>query len=443
MERRKFIEKSALTGAGLALSKTFGSYSVYAGTPSDKVRMALVGTNSRGLHVGKLFAQTPNVEITWLCDIDTNVISKSQEELLKLPSMAGKKLKSEKDIRKIVVQKDVDAIMVATPDHWHAPAAILAASNKKHCYLEKPCAHNPAEGEMLVKAKNKHGVVIQVGNQRRSFPGVKQMIADIQSGIIGNVYLGKAWYANNRKAIGTGKTAPIPANIDWELWQGPAPRKDFHDNYVHYNWHWFWHWGTGEALNNGTHELDVLRWGMGLEFPSKVSSTGGRYQWKDDWETPDTQLIQFQFGSKATIEWEGRSCNNFGVFGSGRGTIFYGEKGTIVYPGGDAYTVYDYDGKVIKEVKEGTALDLTNTISATAGLDQLHVQNFVEAVRGKETITSNVEEAVKSTLLPQLGNIAFRTEKTLLIDTITGKPKDEEALKLWGRTYENGWEPKF
>lgn len=439
MQKRDFLKNSALATTGFVLANTFGSFATYAGTPSDKIRVALVGVNSRGLHVGKLFAQMPNVEIAYICDVDSLVLQKG---ILEIEKITNKKPKGEKDIRKIVADKNVDAIMIATPDHWHAPMAIMAVAAGKHVYVEKPASHNPNEGELLVAAAQKYNKIVQLGNQRRSFPGVNQMVKDAQGGIIGNVYFAKAWYANNRKAL-TLKPGIVPATLDWDLWQGPAPRKEFKDGYVHYNWHWFWHWGTGEALNNGTHELDVARWAMGLDYPTKVVSAGGRYQWKDDWETPDTQTITFDFGHKASILWEGRSCNNFGYEGSGRGVYLYGDKGTIIYPGGDAYKVLDYDGKIIKEVKEGAVLNLTNTISATAGLDSLHVQNFLDAIRGKAKQTSPISEGHKSTLMPQLGNIAFRTGLTLYCDPQNGKPKNPEAVPYWSREYEKGWEPKF
>ena len=437
MIRRDFIRNASLTGAGIVLSSYAGSGLIY-GAPSNRVRVALVGTKSRGLAVGQNFAKTPNVDIAVICDVDTEIAAKTVEEIFKI---TGKKPKVEKDIRKVVAMKDIDAVMIATPDHWHAPMAIMAANAKKHVYVEKPCCHNPNEGELLIKAAAKNGVLMMMGNQRRSFPGVNQMIKDIRGGIIGTPYYAKAWYSNKRPAL-TLKDGVVPANLDWELWQGPAPRKPFKDGYVHYNWHWFWHWGTGEASNNATHELDVARWALGVDYPSKVASLGGRYHFNDDWETPDTQSISFDFGKKGLIEWEGRSCNSFRYYDAGRGVIIFGDKGTIVYPGGDAYKVFDLDNeKLIKEVKEGQVLDLTNTISATAGLDHLHVQNFVDAVLGKAKINSPIEEGYKSTLMTHLGNISYRTGKTLICDAATGRPNDPEAMKLWSREYEKGWEP--
>lgn len=178
-------------------------------------------------------------------------------------------------------------------------------------YLEKPCSHNPYEGELLTEAVHKHKRVLQMGAQRRSSPNTRQAIAEIRGGIIGKAYFGRAWYVNNRASIGRGKPAPVPPYLDYELWQGPAPRHPYRDNLIHYNWHWFWHWGTGEALNNGTHEVDIARWALGVDWPARVTSSGGRYHYADDWETPDTQVIGLDFPGGKTISWKGRSCNDY------------------------------------------------------------------------------------------------------------------------------------
>jgi len=179
--------------------------------------------------------------------------------------------------------------VITTPDHWHTPAALLALQAGKNVYLKKPVSYCPREGEMLVEAAAKYNKVIQIGTQRRSWPKVIEAIQQLQSGVIGKVHFGKGWYINDRASIGIGKEVAVPEWLDWDLWQGPAPRKAYKDNIVHYNWHWFWNWGTGESLNNGTHMIDLFCWGMNLKYPTKVSSMGGRYYHHDDWETPDTQ----------------------------------------------------------------------------------------------------------------------------------------------------------
>lgn len=437
--RRTFIKQSGMAGAGIFLAPNVFSF---VGSPAEKVVIGMMGTNSRGFYLAKMLAKLPNVEIGYICDVDETVVAKTIAEIEK---ETGKKPQGIKDIRVLLENKDVDAITIAAPDHWHAPAALLGVKAGKHVYVEKPCSHNPAEGEMLVAASAKYNKFIQMGSQRRSFPKVMEGIQALKEGVIGRVYFAKGWYANGRKPIGIGKEVMPPSTLDFELWQGPAPRKPYKDNLVHYNWHWFWNWGTGEALNNGTHEIDVMRWGLGVDYPSKVVSAGGRFAYKDDWETPDTQTITIEFPNNTAMTWEGRSCNDFPVEGTGRGVILYGEKGTMVIPGGDDYKIYDPGNKLIKEVKTDIQqADATNTMGMGDRLDSLHLLNFVETIRGKSKLNGPITEGHKSTLLPQLGNIAYRTGRTLYCDPTNGHIKnDKEAAQLWSRQYEKGWEMKL
>ena len=440
MERRDFIKNTGLAAAGIGLSG-LAMPSVFAnGMPSNKIVIAVAGVNSRGGGMAELFARQPDCEVGYICDVDERAMTKTIESV---GQVQGRKPKAEKDFRKALEDKGVDAFFIATPDHWHAPAAIIGCAMGKHVYVEKPISHNPNEGELLVKAARKYNRLVQMGAQRRSGTGIMQMIADIRAGIIGNVYMAKTWYANGR-GPSFYKEAPVPSWLDYNLWQGPAPRRPYKDGLVHYNWHWLWHWGTGEALNNGTHEVDVARWGLGVEFPVRVSSLGGRYAFKDDWETPDTQTISIEFPENKLILWEGRSCNKFKVNGADRGVIFYGENGTIINPGGNSYTVYDMSGKVIKDSKDATdSQDTTNTASAGENLDQMHIANFLDCVRTGKMPNADCEIGRRSTLLVQLGNISWRTRQTLNIDPKTGHIlNNPEAQKLWGREYEKGWEPK-
>ena len=439
INRRQFVKRSAMAGAALFVAPQVFSF---RGSPADQVVVGVMGTNSRGLYLAKMLAQLPNVTVGYICDPDENVVAKTLQELEK---STGKKPKAIRDVRTLLGEKDLDALVVAAPDHWHAPAALMALQAGKHVYVEKPCSHNPAEGEILVEASKKYSRHVQMGNQRRSFPRVMEAMQALHAGVIGRVYFAKGWYANARKSIGTGKLVTPPSHLNFDLWQGPAPRRPFRDNLVHYNWHWFWHWGTGEALNNGTHEIDVMRWGLGADYPTKVVSAGGRFAFADDWETPDTQTITFEFANNTAMLWEGRSCNDFDEMKSGRGVIFYGEKGTMVIPGGDDYKVYELGGKVVRDVKtEIQQADATNTMGMGERLDSLHLQNFADAIRGKSAINAPIAEGHKSTLLPQLGNIAYRTGRVLRCDPATGRIlNDTEAMKLWSREYEKGWEMKL
>ena len=294
--RRNFIKKAAAGSAavmagGILPGFSAVSYKRIVGA-NEKLRASVMGVNSRGNALAQNFAFQSNCDVIHICDVDSRAIEKCVANVEKVQ---GIKPKGFSDFRKSLEDKNVDILVVAAPDHWHAPAALLGMQAGKNVYLEKPCSHNPNEGEMLVEAAKRYRKSVQMGNQRRSWPNVMQAIDGLKNGIVGRPYFGKGWYTNNRESIGIGKEVPVPGWLDWDMWQGPAPRKAYKDNIVHYNWHWFWHWGTGEALNNGTHMVDLLRWGMDVGYPVKVSSNGGRYRYKDDWETPDTQIISFDF----------------------------------------------------------------------------------------------------------------------------------------------------
>jgi len=434
MERRDFIKNTSLAGITILDFPVFGK-----NAPSNKVIVASMGVNSRGAYLAKSFASLSNVEVAYICDVEEKAISNGLDAL----KDASKKPTVIKDIRELLNKKDFDALLVATPDHWHAPAAILGVQHGKHVYVEKPCSHNCNEGELISQAYHKYGKLIQMGNQRRSIPTLIEAVKQVRDGVIGNAYFGRSWYTNNRKSIGVGKKIPVPSSLDFNLWQGPAPRKPYQDNLVHYNWHWFWHWGTGESCNNGTHEIDCCRWFLGVDYPTKVTSAGGRYAFNDDWQTPDTQVASFEFGKNKCITWESRSCNNYPSEGSGRGFIIYGDRGTLVNNGGGEYKIFDDKNKLVKEVKSEVEADPNNPVSASGNLDLYHFNNFIEAIRGNTKINSPVDEGHKSILLCHLANIAQRTGRTLHCDPSNGHiQNDKEAMMLWGRTYEKGWEPK-
>jgi len=435
MKRRAFIKSGTLATAGVQILNfpIFGK-----SAPSNKVVLAVMGLNSRGSYLAKSYAQLTNVEIAYICDVEDTAIQHGYDALKDAP----RKPILERDIRVLVEKKDFDGLLIAAPDHWHAPATILGVAHGKNVYVEKPCGHNPAEGEMLVQAMSRYGKLIQMGNQRRSFPTLIEAVKEVRGGVIGEPYLGKAWYVNDRKSIGKGVEVPVPPTINYDLWQGPAPRRPYKNNLIHYNWHWFWHWGTGEACNNGTHEIDCCRWFLGVDYPTRAVSSGGRFAFQDDWQTPDTQIASFEFGTKKAITWEGRSCNKFPVEGAGRGFIIYGDKGALVNLGAGDYRIYDTSNKLLKEVKGEMAADPANPVSATGNLDFYHFENFVNSIRGEATLNSPVNEGQKSVLLCHLANISQRTGRALDCDPKNGHIlHDAEAMTLWQREYEKGWAP--
>ena len=442
--RRNFIRKIATGAAALSVGGVLPGYSSKSYRniigANDRILVASMGVNSRGLAVGKNFAAQKNCEVLFVCDVDERAADKCIQEVEKVQH---KKPLSSPDFRKALEHKDLDVLIVTAPDHWHAPAAILACAAGKHVYLEKPCSHNPAEGELVVAAAKKHNRILQMGNQRRSWPNIMAAIGELHAGIIGRPYFVKTWYTNNRPSIGKGKQVEVPSWLNYDLWQGPAPRQPYRDNLIHYNWHWFWNWGTGEALNNGTHMIDLARWGLGVNYPVRVGSAGGRYRYQDDWQTPDTQVINLEFNNNTAITWEGRSCNGRSIDGSSAGVIFYGETGSLFLDGGNSYQIYDLKDKLVKEVKNSITIDARNVADPSQQLDGLHIQNFFDAIRKGVNVNSDILSGHQSTLLVQLGNIALRSGRTLNIDPKNGHIlNDTEAMKFWSRDYEPGWEPK-
>ena len=443
--RRNFIKKAMAGAATVSVGGILPGYSARSYHriigANDRINIAMMGVNSRGSALASTFGKQENCEIIFICDVD----SRAAEACIgNVEKATGKRPVAMPDFRKALESKDLNAIVIATPDHWHAPAAILASKAGKHVYLEKPCSHNPNEGELLVAAVAKYKNVIQMGNQRRSFPNVAAGIAELKAGIIGRPYFAKTWYTNIRASIGRGKEVPVPSWLDYELWQGPAPRKPYRDNLIHYNWHWFWHWGTGEALNNGTHFVDLARWGLGVDYPVRVTSAGGRYRYEDDWETPDTQVITLEFNNNTSMTWEGLSCNGRPIEGSGVGVIFSGDDGSLRIDAGNAYSVFDLRGKLIKEVSHKTQVDSRDLSNPSAGLDSSHISNFLDAIRIGAPLNADILSGHKSTLLVQLGNIAQRSGSTLNIDPANGHIlKNRAAAKYWRRDYEPGWEPRI
>ena len=332
---------------------------------------------------------------------------------------------------------------IATPEHWHAPMTIMALQAGKHVFVEKPCSHNPYENELLVAAQKKYGKKVQMGNQQRSAKTSINAINDIRNGIIGEVYKGEAYYSNNRGSIGIGKKIDVPKSLDWELWQGPATRTDYKDNLHPYNWHWFRRWGTGEIHNNGTHEIDICRWAMGVDLPESVTSFGGKFTYKDDWEFVDNQQVTFAYPQGKFITWTGHSR---GVMKprrpAGRGATIYGSKGSIQLDR-NFYKLFDLKGNPLKSEFERSISATTDTMGI-GGLDVSHVGNFFGAIREDKSLNSDINDANISTMLCHLGNMAQDAGETLKIDSTTGKVlNNDKAMKNWKREYEKGWEPKL
>jgi predicted dehydrogenase len=424
VSRRRFLENAALTGAAAGIALSAGQLRA-AEAASNRVVVGVMGM-SRGRSLAQSFASRPGVEVKYVCDVDS---TRANDAATLIEGAVGKAPRAETDFHRLLDDKDLDALVCAAPNHWHAPATILSCDAGKHVYVEKPCSHNPWEGEQMVLAARKSGKAVQMGSQRRSGPRWQEVMRKLHGGDIGRVYLARSWYNSLRGSIGTGKPAPVPSNLNYELWQGPAPRRAYIDNVVHYNWHWRWHWGNGELGNNGVHTLDLCRWGLQADYPIRVNSSGGRYHFNDDQETPDTQTVCYEFEGGRQATWHGLSCNKHR---SGFIT-FYGDDGTLETQSNGTHIVYDKNDKKVDEFGSNSQGDIE------------HIDNFIDCIRNDTPLDLNaeIEEGHKSTLLCHLGNIAQRVGRSLQCDASNGHiVNDDEAMRLWKREYENGWEPE-
>jgi predicted dehydrogenase len=425
-------------GATLGMAVSARSYAQIKGA-NDRLRVAVIGVNGRGQAHMSAFTKLPNVAVTHLVDVDSQVLAKRAGEFAAKGNPAPQTVH---DYRRMLDSKAVDIVTVATPDHWHAKLAVDAMNAGKHVYLEKPIGMAPAEGEALIAVQARTRRALQVGNQQRSSAETRQLADRIRAGELGEVYEAQTWYANNRVSIGRGHEMAPPAHLDWDLWQGPRPRGPYRSNLVPYNWHWFWKYGTGETCNNAMHELDVARWLMGLAFPSTVSARGSRRFFRgDDWEMYDTLALDLTYGDGRIIRWDGNSCNGMLRYGRGRGVLFLGTKGSAIVDR-NGFEMFDLAGKQTRKVTAAASSETTGTVGEGA-LDVYHAGNLVDVIRGRENaLASPIREGHISTSLCHLGNIAYRTGAVLSLDESTGRPSSPEGMKLWSVDYEPGWEVK-
>ncbi len=441
--RREFIIKAAigtagLTVGGIAPGMSAKSYAKIIGA-NERLNVAIAGLGRRlSAYYDPISRKESNVELVYMCD----VMKKQREAAVKkFAKYIDYTPKLENDIRKVIADKNVDVLINATPDHWHAPGTWMAVAGGKHVYVEKPCSQNPREGEILVELQKKSGKIIQMGNQQRSAPESIDIIHQIHNGVIGKAFKAVAFYTNNREAIPNEKPAPVPDGLDWDLFQGPAPRVAYTADTWDYNWHWYnWRYGTAEAGNNATHELDVARWALQVEFPEYVTVEAEKRHFSEDgWKVYDTMEATYRFAGNKIIQWDGKSRNGYKTYGSDRGTIIYGSNGTV-YVDRNGYTLYNREGKATKESKAKES-EAGTALGGGGDMTTRHMMNFFEAIRGKAKQNSTIEEGARSTLLCHLANIAYRTKKSFAVDSKNGHIQDAEAMKLWSRQYEKGWEP--
>lgn len=424
LTRRDFLQTSTLAAAA-ALATHVHAANQGAESPSEVVNCGVMGLGRGLAHVGRILESNKQAKLTYLCDVDQKRLDGGMKTVESKDKDAKPKLVQ--DFRRMLDDPSLDAVFIATCNHWHAPAAILACKAGKHVYVEKPGSHNAREGELMIAAARKHNRVVQLGNQRRTWPSMKEAIDKLHSGIIGKVRFARCNYIADRGPIGKGKPASIPENLDWELWQGPAPDKEYLDNIVHYNWHWRWHWGGGELANNGPHSIDIARWGLNVTYPKTITYLGGRYHFDDDQETPDTGVAVYDFGH-CGMSWDVSSC-------SPRKdqklpmVHFVGDEGSLHIYDSPSYQFFDNQGKPTEK-------------GSSDGGEGDHIRNFLSAIRGTATPNSEIEVGQTSVLLCHLGNIAYRAGRVVNFDPETKKiVGDEEAASLWGREYRPGFEP--
>jgi predicted dehydrogenase len=441
MKRREFTKKAIAGSLAVGTGPTILANSNWKGA-NDRVNVAVVGIRGMGQSHIKAYNPLKNVEVTALCDIDESLFDKRIKEHFTDKGLRKPKIYA--DLRKLYEDKDVDAISITTPNHWHTLAAIWAMQAGKHVSVEKPCCHTFYEGQKLVEAAEKYDVIVQDGAEQRSNPCAQSMADYLQSGKLGEVYMAKGLCYKWRDTIGRAKEEPVPKGVDYNLWLGPAPERPFTQNRFHYKWHWHWDYGNGDMGNQGVHEMDVARWGLGVTLPTKISSIGGHFMFDDDQETPNSQITVFEFPNnegggdkKKILQFEVRhwmsnpegAVNNAnykdGYMTSSSNTIgnlFYGSKGYM------AKNVNEWKSFIGKERKPG---------DSGSGLGN-HYQNFVDAIRANDQslAKAHIKDGFYSCALIHLGNISYRLGRTLEFDPVKMKFKnDPEADAMLTKEY--------
>ncbi len=445
ISRRRLVQGIAAGAAGMAINATAKSYSATARSYSqiaganERVRFAVIGLNGRAYaHLASLKANRKDAALAEVCDVDQVILEKFAGAAT---GAMGSAPKAERDFRRVLAAKDVDVVTIATPDHWHTPMSMLALAAGKHVYVEKPCSHNPAEGAMLVAAQRKYGKLCQMGSQQRSSPHTVEIIRKIREGVIGRPYWAQTWYTNHRDPIGMGNETAVPPTLDWELWQGPAPRVAYREHIHPYNWHWFTNWGTGEALNNGTHEVDVARWALGVDYPSLVTASGGRFVAGDKWQFYDTLETSFIY-PEHQITWTGDCCSGKKTFNRDRGTAVHGTKGTVIVDR-DGYEIYDRADHMTGEVRAKQGATSSADLVGADSMTDAHFANLIAAIRTGEALRQPVAQGNVAVTMLQLSNIAYFTGRNLVLDPATGAIQhDPQAEAMTRRSYAPGWEPR-
>ncbi len=406
IQRRTFLKS-----AGVAATPLLFTSDGWAGA-NDRIRTAVIGMGGRGLDHMNALARIDGVDVATFCDPDESHLS---EAAAQFEARGGKRPKLETDLRRVLEDKSIDAITIAAPNHWHALATIWGCQAGKHVYVEKPVAHEMAEGQLMVDAARKYDRIVQGGTQRRSNPSFRKAMQALHNGVVGDIYMARCIHFQERESLGFKDAEAPPANLHWDLWLGPAPEQPFNQNLAPYNWHWFWDFGNGELGNNGVHFIDVARWGMNKGLPGKIHVSGGRYGYKDQGQTPNTLTAIYGFpdGSQLICDIRGRYTNQ--EAGQSQGIFFYGSKGYLaVGPNVDSIPqLFLGSGKQPDP-------DFAKSVAADRriNMDREHFQSFFNAIRAgkRELLTDEVTETYVSTAYCLLGNISYRLGREVTFD---------------------------
>ncbi len=422
--RRVFLGETGRVLAGTAAVASLASTSAKA-APSERMNVAVMGIRGRGRSLALDFASMKDVRVTYLCDVDERLlaplgksVSDKQKSTAKLQS----------DVRKVLDDKSVDALVVATPDHWHALATVWACQAGKHVYVEKPASQTLREGRKMIEASRKYKRVVQVGTQSRSAPHYHDVIEYVRSDKLGHVHMAKAWNSQLRSNIGHANDGPVPPGVDYNLWLGPAAERPFNPNRFHSTWHWNWDYGTGDLGNDGIHDLDIARWGLGVTSPSTATCAGAKWAHDDDQQVPDTQIATFTFPeSKAILVYEQRLWSPYVQEGYENGVAFYGTKGYILV-GRSGWRLIGPGNKEMPTTSKPFS-------------DEPHRRNFLDCVKSGARPNADIEEGHHSAVLAHLGNISYRVGRSLTYDGKTETiVSDTEAQALCQRDYRKPFE---
>ena len=408
--RRNFIKKTAAASSATFLAPSIISASVFGA--NDRINASVLGINGRGKnHISSLMKQK-NVQVVNLCDPDMNLLKVRQKEF---KNKYKKDVSLEQDLRRVMDNKDIDVVSIASPNHWHSLSVIWACQAGKDVYVEKPGSHNIFEGRKMVEATQKYDRIVQHGVQLRSSPAINEAIGLLRNGYIGNVYMARGLVFRWRGDIGDKGFSSVPNGLDYDLWTGPAPKRPFTENLVHYNWHWHWDYGNGDVGNQGIHETDLCMWGLDVGLPTKITSMGGKFLWDDCKEVPEVLTSVYNYPDEGKIiQFEVRPwCTNTEE-GATVGNIFYGDKGILVVDGYSKYKTYLGKDRTPGQSGDDGAMEASGMDRGAGGTDG-HFKNFIEAVRKHDASILNapIETGHLSSGLAHLGNIAYRMEKVL------------------------------